>query len=156
MVRRSTDSDLTAFDQKVLPKLEEWGWYVISVAAEPPFSYSIGLFEHFQHPEIILFGLDSKTGHGIINDAGRRIRGGHKYDVGVRYNDLLKDYDCEFRPVDPARYDGNLNYALHYYRGSSFSAVQLIWPDTHGRFPWESNFEEHFRADQPLLQAQLM
>ena len=76
MVRRSTDPDLTAFDKKVLPSLEEWGWYVINVADEPPFSYSIGLFEHFGHPEIIMFGLDSKRSHGIINDAGRHIREG--------------------------------------------------------------------------------
>ena len=69
MVRRSTDPDLTDFDKKVLPTLEEWGWYVISVGAQPPFSYSIGLFEHFQHPEIILFGLNSKRRHGIVNDA---------------------------------------------------------------------------------------
>ena len=151
MVRRCTDPDLTAFDKKVLPTLEEWGWYVISVADEPAFSFSIGLFEHFKHPEIIVFGLDSKRSHRIVNDAGRRIREGHKYSVGVRYGDLLKDYDCEFGVVDPARYDGYLNYALHYYRGSSFPAIQLIWPDTHGRFPWDSTFEESFRADQPLL-----
>jgi hypothetical protein len=156
MVRRSTDSDLTAFDKKVLPKLEEWGWYVISVADEAPFSYSIGLFEHFRHPEIILFGLDSKRGHRIINDAGKRIREGHNYDLGLRHTDLLRDYECEFCLVDPARYDGYLNYALHYYRGSSFPAIQLIWPDPHGYFPWESNFEERFRTDQPLLQARLM
>ncbi len=152
MVRRSTDTDLTAFDKKVLPTLEEWGWYVISVADEPRFSYSIGLFEHFKHPEIIVFGLDSQRSHRIVNDAGRRIREGHRYTLGVRYSDLLKDYDCEFRVVDPTRYDGFLNYALHYYRGSSFPALQLIWPDTHGNFPWDSDFEERFRADQPLLQ----
>ena len=101
MVRRSTDPDLTDFDKKVLPALEEWGWYVLSVAAKPPFSYSIGLFEYFQHPEIILFGLDSKSTHGIINDAGRRIREGRKYDVGVRYNDLLKDYEGDFALLIP-------------------------------------------------------
>jgi len=61
MVRLSTDDDLTDFDKKVLPTLEEWGWYVISVADKPVFSYSVGLFEHFKHPEIIVFGLDSST-----------------------------------------------------------------------------------------------
>jgi hypothetical protein len=81
MVRRSTDPDLTAFDRKVLPALEKSGWYVLGVAADPPFSYSIGLFEHFQHPEIILFGLDSTSAYHIINDAGRRIREGHKYEL---------------------------------------------------------------------------
>lgn len=153
MVRLSTDDDLTDFDKKVLPTLEEWGWYVISVADKPVFSYSVGLFEHFKHPEIILFGLDSNTSHGLINDAGKRVREGYKYATGCRYGELLKDYDCEFRHVDPARYEGYLNYALHYYRGSAFPAIQLIWPDEQGRFPWESNFDERFRADQILLQG---
>jgi len=151
MVRRSTDSDLTAFDKKVLPTSEEWGWYVISVADEPPLSYSTGLSEHIKHPEIIGFGLDSKRSQTVVNVAGRRIRDGHQHAVGVRYGDLLKEYDGEFRFVDPTRCDGNLNFALRYYRGSSFPAIQLIWPDTHGCFSWDSAFEERFRADQPLL-----
>ena len=54
MVRRSTDIDLSAHDVKLLETLEQWGWYVIKVAAgdgEPAFAYSMGLYDlggHFK------------------------------------------------------------------------------------------------------------
>ena len=54
MPRRSTDTDLTEADKRLLTTLEEWGWYVLKVGAgetTPPFAYSIGLFEHFNIPK---------------------------------------------------------------------------------------------------------
>jgi Domain of unknown function (DUF4262) len=154
MVRHSTDSDLVERDKKLLEVLERWGWFVVKVGAgesEPAFAYSIGLYEHFRHPEIIVFGLELETMHTVINDAGERIRQGQKYEPQQRYDDLLQNYECEFRAVNLAHYDGLLNYALWYYQGSGFPTLQLIWPDPDGRFPWEEGFDEEFRGDQPRL-----
>ena len=74
MVRRSTDIDLSAHDVKLLETLEQWGWDVIKVAAgdgELAFAYSMGLYENFLHPELILFGLDLNVMHQLINDAAK-------------------------------------------------------------------------------------
>jgi hypothetical protein len=155
MARRSTDTDLGAADKKLLMTLEEWGWYVLKVGAgetTPPFAYSIGLFEHFKHPEIIIFGLNLETMHTLINDAAKQIQHGHAYASSQRYDDLLKQYECEFRTVNPSRYDGFLNYGLWFYGGSQFPALQLVWPDREGRFPWELNFDERFRREQVILE----
>ena len=154
MVRLSTDAGLKEFDQKLLKTLEEWGWFVLSVGAgdsEPAFSYSIGLYEHFKHPEIILFGLDFGVMHRLINDAAGKIKEGYRYEDRRRESDLLKDYECEFRLVRPKRYVGLLNYAIWYYHGKEFPALQLVWPDSKGNFPWESDFDERFKKDQLLL-----
>ena len=129
MVRRSTDADLDANDKALLTKLERWGWYVIKVGASesaPSFAYSLGLYENFKHPEIIIFGLDFEIMHQIINDAGKHIREGQKYADGERYGDLLRNYACEFRRVNPSRYRGFLNYTLWYYGDAQFPALQLI------------------------------
>jgi hypothetical protein len=154
VVRLSSDAGLKEFDQKLLKALEEWGWFVLSVGAgdsEPAFSYSIGLYEHFQHPEIILFGLDFTVMHGLINDAAGKIKEGSRYLDRYRDANLLKDYECEFRSVRRDRYEGLLNYALWYYQGKEFPALQLVWPDSRGTFPWESGFDERFRKDQLIL-----
>jgi hypothetical protein len=155
MARRSTDPDLTLADKKLLTTLEQWGWYVLKIGAgekTPAFAYSIGLFEHFKHPEIIIFGLNFDTMHTLINDAAKQIRRGQAYASGQRCTDLLAHYQCEFRTVNPIRYDGFLNYGLWYYHGSEFPALQLIWPDREGHFPWEPNFNERFRQDQLILE----
>jgi len=134
--------------------LEEWGWFVMKVFttdSEPAFAYSLGLYERFKHPEIILFGLDLDVMHRLINDAAEQIRQGERYEVGRRYDDLLAGYGCEFRQVDSKHCRRLLTYAFWYYKGSAFPALQLIWPDPEGRFPWDAGFEERFRSFQPNL-----
>ena len=155
MTRHSTDAGLAEKDVKLLETLEKWGWFVTKVGAgdgEPAFAYSMGFYENFHHPEIILFGLDLEAMHLVINDAGARIRKGNKYEEGQKYADLLQSYPCEFRRVNPERYDGLLNYAIWYYEDSHFPVLQLVWPDKAGLFPWDDGFDERFRNEQPSLE----
>jgi Domain of unknown function (DUF4262) len=98
-----------------LKRWSRWGWFVTKVGAgefNPAFAYSIGLYEHFGHPEIILFGLDLEIMHRLINDAAKQIQHGHRYRENHKYGDLLNGYDCEFRALTSDHYDELLNYAL--------------------------------------------
>jgi hypothetical protein len=150
MTRHSTDVGLDEKDVKLLETLEKWGWFVTKVGAgdsEPAFAYSMGLYENFHHPEIVLFGLSLEVMHRLINDAGSRIREGLKYEEGQKYDDLLQSYPCAFRQVNPTRYDGLLNFAIWYYEGLHFPVLQLVWPDKAGLFPWDDGFDERFRND---------
>jgi hypothetical protein len=154
MTRHSTDAGLDEEDVKFLQILEKSGWFVTKVGAgdgEPAFAYSIGFYENFHHPEIILFGLDLDVMHRLINDAGARIREGQKFEDGQKYGDLLPSYPCAFRRVNPAHYHGLLHYAIWYYESSHFPVLQLVWPDKDGLFPWDVGFDERFRNDQPSL-----
>jgi len=48
-------------DQKLLDDVAEYGWHVIKVLDQPDapgWAYSVGLFQNFGHPEIMVFGLD--------------------------------------------------------------------------------------------------
>jgi|SRR5579863_4492150 hypothetical protein len=89
--------------------------------------------------------------HLLINDAAAKIKEGHRYEDRRRESDLLKDYECEFRLVRPDRYEGFFNYAIWYYHEKEFPALQLVWPDFKGKFPWENDFEERFKKDQIIL-----
>ena len=60
MTRLSTDPGLTENERDVLRRLETSGWFVNRIAEDdegPGFAYSFGLYERYQHPEIIIFGL---------------------------------------------------------------------------------------------------
>jgi hypothetical protein len=156
MPRHSTDLGLSDPDRELLRRLESHGWYVIKVGAgdaEPAFAYSLGLYERFRHPELILFGLDLDIMHQLINDAGEQIRKGHQYEDGQLYNDLLNDYPCAFRLVSREKYGSHLTYTQWFYNGSDFPALQMVWPDRNSCFPWESTFDERCRQDQPALYA---
>jgi hypothetical protein len=126
MVRRSTDVDLDEKDAKLLESLEQWGWFVTKVGVSdsaPAFAYSMGLPENLKHPEIIISALELGMMHRLINVAGKRVRQGHGYKEGQRYDDLLKGYPCEFRKVNPNHCYGLFDYAIWYYKGLPFSTL---------------------------------
>ena len=52
---------MDAPDQQLLDTIENHGWAVIRVSADadgPSFAYSIGLYQTFEHPEIIIVASD--------------------------------------------------------------------------------------------------
>ncbi len=154
MARHSTDLALSEHDKSVLQRREEHGWFVNMIAEDsegPGFAYSFGLYEEFQHPEIIIFGLDSAIMHGVINAAGDHVRKGGRYCDGDVTEDLLEGYKCAFRQVNPLQYRETCSWAVWFYRNSDFPVLQLFWPDKSGRFPWDEGFAESLRDFQPDL-----
>jgi hypothetical protein len=153
MARHSTDANLSDNEINVLQRREQSGWFVNCIAedaAGPGFAYSFGLYEEFNHPEIIICG-PNETMHRLINDVGKQVRSGAKYSAGDRSSDLLKGYTCAFRPVNPLQYRKTCTWTVWFYENSNFPALQLFWPDKQNRFSWEPDFREQLRDRQPDL-----
>lgn len=134
--------------------IEKFGLQVITVNNtdySPSFAYSVGLFETYNQPEIICFGLPQKLGHEIINDVAELIKQGQTIKTKTNYDNIFKNSRAEFLPVDERNIDDYFGAALNYYDKIKFPAVQLVWTDRNNKFPWEDNFEEAFLYDQPLL-----
>jgi hypothetical protein len=54
--------------------------------------------------------------------------------------------------VPKSHYRNRLGAALWAYEGDGFDAVQLVWPDKQGRWPWQDDVRDGFRALQPVLE----
>jgi hypothetical protein len=146
------DSDQLLNNTKL--NIEKFGLQVIMVNStgySPSFTYSIGLWKSYEHPEIICFGLSKDLGHGIINDVAEIIKNGEKISEGKIYTEIFKDSRAAFLKVDKRNIDDYFGAALNYYQEVSFDALQLVWTDRNDRLPWEKNFEEEFLFKQPLL-----
>lgn len=134
--------------------IAQFGLQVISVTSTdylPSFSYSIGLTQTYQHPEIICFGLPSSLGHEIINDIASMLKNGTIFEEGKMYTDIFQDSRATFLSVDASNLEYYFGAGLNYYQDKSFEALQLVWTDRNDLFPWEENFEEEFLYQQPLL-----
>jgi hypothetical protein len=61
----SDDSEHNCIDNiKLFADIEKFGWEVLIIEATeylPSFAYTVGLWENYKHPEIISFGLTTKT-----------------------------------------------------------------------------------------------
>ncbi|MDI1475109.1 DUF4262 domain-containing protein [Polyangium sp. y55x31] len=131
-------------DRKLLHDVQTHGWHIIHVgrtieddSGGPDWSYSIGLFHTFGHPELIVVGLPFSTAQSIINGLGSRIRAGQRFDHGMCDSNVLEERDVRFVTMKWEEYRAHLGCAIWFYRGKEFPVLQVVWPDQAGRFPWD-------------------
>ena len=131
------------YEDLILESIEEHGWHGVLVpddAEGPGFAYSIG-----QEPEILVFGLEPEVMHAVLNACAEATE--IKPDVPL--SGFLPGFSVVFRAVDKAHYPAYLGYAMWYHEGSDFPALQCVWPDDAGKFPWEPAFQKELRPLQP-------
>ena len=145
---------LNPAEQKVLDDVEQYGLHVVNVLAEgdlPEFSYTIGLYKNFNHPEVLVYGLPRNRAHPLLNDVGDEVRAGKKYLAGQTYDDFLEGYRCTFRTIPVTQYPEYLGWASWFYDHGPFPSLQLVYPDREGRWPWQEGVSEGFRSCQLIL-----
>ena len=146
--------DHKGFDrEEIVTHIEKYGCHVVMVIGDhlPGFAYSIGLYEKFNHPEIICFGLDLKVMMGMINEVCYLLGKGRTFESYKPYDDFLENFDVQFLPVVREFYGDYLGFATSYYNGNDFTAMQMVWPDKENKFPWEEGFYKPWKFKQPLL-----
>lgn len=143
-------------DPRVRRDIAEHGWHVVKVMEDdvgPAHAFSIGLVESHDHPEIVVTGPDLDVLHRLVNAVGEEVRDGRRFEPGHEYAGIVADLRCHFRAVHPTNYPDFLGYAGWYYRGAFFPALQCVWPDPSGRYPWDPGFPPELLAWQPDLGA---
>ncbi|MCT2585336.1 DUF4262 domain-containing protein [Actinophytocola gossypii] len=148
------DSDgLAARDLNLVWHVEEHGWGVVAVAEEdevPGWAYSVGMWHTMRAPEVCMFGLRGRDMHVWVNAAGQQVRSGQPLRQGEERHGIIDGFPVLVRPVHPSWHDELFWLAVDFHRGP-VPAVQLVWPDRHGRFPWHPDAGERCRTHQPHL-----
>ncbi|HEX5220498.1 MAG TPA: DUF4262 domain-containing protein [Verrucomicrobiae bacterium] len=143
-------------DRKLLSDIAQYGWHVLKILGDesgPEYCFSVGFYYSYGHPEILVMGLSTEVGHQLINLAGAQIASGKVFRAGDRVEGLVKGFVCDFITIDISQYKEYLGYGVWFYRQlkQPFPALQLVWPDKQGRFPWESGYDQKFLRLQCLL-----
>lgn len=147
-------NDMNTGDRKVLSDVKEYGWHVLSVHEDdegPGFSFTIGLYHTFKHPEVLMMGLDTDFMSGILNNIGDDIKTGMRYEAGKEYPEIVENYKCSFQKIDEKFYVDYLGTAMWFYKGKSFPALQCIYPDMSGHYPWDENVNPALIEMQTVL-----
>ena len=134
--------------------IEKYGHSVIKIEGTlylPPFAYSIGLLETYNHPEIICFGLSLNILHTLINDIAENIKSGINYYPEKVYDNIFRSKKAKFLSVNQNNISDYFGAAIEYYNKKDFPAIQLVWPDINNKLPWEEDFEKKYQYFQPLL-----
>ena len=144
------------FEEKTIADIEKFGLQVMNVLEEdgqPNFTYSVGLWHSYRHPEVIIFGLKKNISHWMLNEIGRRIKQeSEEFVVGQYYDGLLEGFECTFLEVPKAHFEEHVGWNIWLNNGIDFSLIQCAWPSTKGMFPWEDDATDCFRNWQPILE----
>ncbi|MBA2396171.1 MAG: DUF4262 domain-containing protein [Ktedonobacteraceae bacterium] len=153
--------------------------HVSTSNTEPEFTYTVGLhLPGSSRPELFMSGLSREIRvqwmlhlgfliqgpppekarkqmtnvQGVSAEASAYPEGGRVFQPGVRYLDLTGNgLPTCLGEVDQHYYEDYFGQALVFHSPSAFPVLQIVWPDTRGRFPFEASFERRFLKMQHLL-----
>lgn len=138
--------------------IETKGWSLMAVLGDRhrlPWCYTIGLLEKFDHPELVMIGLDEASMGAILNEVASQVADGRRLVAGDRT--LASDMPVLLDAVNDAHWDQDLFAKWwHYYlftgvAPSPQTALQVLWPDDDGCFPGEPHWDRAHDRCQPRL-----
>jgi hypothetical protein len=141
-------------ERKVIDDIAKFGWHCVHILAEgdrPEYSFTVGLFQTYKYPELIIFGLPSKVSHQILGVAADAAKSGHPLDLTQPTDALINNYSCCLAEVPTSEYHEHVGFCRWYYLGNGFPLYQIIWPSRAGLFPWHPEASSAFRATQPVI-----
>jgi hypothetical protein len=144
--------------EQLRKRIDQHGWTVMGVFADPEaqppvpsFAYTIGLTENCQHPELVIMGLPPEVAQSILAGACERIKQGTLTCQDSASDDrVVEGYSVMFRTVHPNHLPDYLR-AARAIEGDDVRAVQIIWPDPAGTFPWQTGADPDYAGHQMLL-----
>jgi len=98
-----------------------------------------------------IFGLAPGHLQAVVSRLGGRVRGGERFEHGDVADGVLDGRAVAFRRIVPRHYPAFLAHAVWYHDGARFPALQGVWADEAGRFPWDRWFRRELRDAQPVL-----
>ena len=143
------------YEKNILKHIEDHGCSITSVfdpeENNPPFTYSIGIAKSSGAPELIIVGLSSELSYWMVNEYNRRCQAGERFQTGVLYLGFLEGFAVQFGEVAPEQRAEYMRSTCWLHGGNDYDALQLIWPNTSGVWPWDAAASQWFRSNQPLL-----
>jgi len=155
--------DFSWFDRLMfgmLLKIERFGWtgmYVLPEGSSPGWGYTIGLSERFDHPELVIAGLDDGSVAAIFADLATRVANHERIDDLPDARLELDGRPYRLVPVHPSHWKTDrFNMWVQYYGclGEPYPpavALQVQWADDVGRLPGDPEYDKRLRRRQPRL-----
>lgn len=138
---------LESFLEKVDDLTQRFGFAVVAVDNEAAMSYTVGLTA-LGLPEIVVFGLPQDVARHLLNAAGTLLRERRlPTDTPV---EEIANLPLVFKSIPADVAEENLRVAAARAKGP-IAALQMIFPDPKGLFPWEAGFAPHLALTQPTL-----
>lgn len=149
------DRDMAHLD-KIRWVIETQGWCAEPMAAveDPPtpgYTYTIGFEDSYDHPEVVIFGLQPVAARGLLEMIAMHLSAGGVIPNGVFTGLLDSDLPSAMLPVSLEEFGDLFETAHAYHDDQAFRVAQFVWPDKQGKLPWDEGFDDRLRLAQPVI-----
>ena len=138
-------STVADYHDVVRAKILRRGWAVQYVeSARMPFAYTVGLSD-YDVPELLMTNVSPQRAARVLSGSAERILHGAELTAGQQFT-FCGGPMLEVVEVDHP--DVHLTCAVALY--GPIRALQLVWADGRGRWPWAADFCDR-ESRQPVL-----
>ena len=121
--------------KSIISNVKTKDFHIAAILAEddcPHFLYTIGLYYHYQHPELMIVGVDANLTCDIFRRAHALIKSGGSIQP---WTDLPRDMThtpMKSVPIDASDYTKFLGFGMWFYRSlgitrpDAFPALQIV------------------------------
>ena len=140
---RATQQD---YFEELRSRVQKHGWAVQYVEIDrAPYAYTVGLHDRGL-PELLVTGLSPSWAGRLLNCIARDAVEGHVLTPGEH---LTQGAGPIIEIVEVEHPDAHMDWAIAF-GGPDVRALQLVWADDCGRWPWALGFDGG-RTRQPVL-----
>lgn len=136
--------------------VSEFGVHLVHDRDEqPPYAHTVGLFENFLHPEVIVFGLEEAETVAPLETIRTHVAAGGHFLDGYRENFPEPGRDAFFQPFPQFAYDEYLDVANWFYKSRDYPVLQYVWADATNCFPWDEDFDADLLDGAVFLEGEV-
>jgi len=149
--QRSAKDEL---ERQIILNVNDVGWHAVNVIEDdshPPWTYTIGFYETWGFPELIIIGRSRATAHHVLETIALRLDADDRPDLNITTDTLIRGAVCHFIEVADCYYPDYVGFARWFYRRRHFPLYQIVWPNTDGHYPWSVDAPNTFKNWQPVL-----
>jgi Domain of unknown function (DUF4262) len=138
--------------------VERDGWALVHklrIGRTPACGHTIGLSARFDHPELVVVGLDQLAMFGLLGELAPAVTRGERFDALPEGRFVVRGHPFRVVPVHLEQWWTDRFELWWDYYGSGVlpppRALQVLWPDPWDRLPGDPEIEPRVRRLQPRL-----
>lgn len=147
---------MTPQDQ-IARHINDFGFSVMGVfggQGSPPFAYTVGLTETYNHPELLVVGMGQKTAAILFNAIAAKLKspGGLIIDGDIMTD--IANLPIAFKKISRGMASHYAFQCLYWYAGKKVQPefMQMVMSDRSGNLPWSEDYDiAYMGPKQPEL-----
>lgn len=139
-----TEEKSKEYFERVDKSIKEFGYNLTNVFASkesPSFCYSTGIYRTFKIPEIFISSLPPGLCSQLALNYIKSFQGKQTIPLNEKLDYLIDRFPVYLIDAPTSKLRDYVLTSIRFYKGEDYKYLQIVFPDTMGRFPNEVGYE---------------